>query len=79
MIEHGFGAKVSLHYGPVPSPLLLVIVMKVIIMKQLSLLPSAGWEINYQPKFGDALWLRKKGRHDTFHLWLHVWMAGKTV
>jgi len=44
---------------------------------QLSLLPSAGNE--YQPKCGDALRLGSKGRYGSFHSWINVWVAGKTV
>ena len=33
----------------------------------------------YQPKCGDALRLCSKGRHGSFHLWIKVWVAGKTV
>ena len=33
----------------------------------------------YQPKCGDALWLGSKGRYGSFHLWINVWVAGKTV
>jgi len=46
---------------------------------QLSLLPSAGREMSTDPTRGDALWLRSKGRHGSFHLWMNVWVAGKTV
>jgi len=28
---------------------------------------------------GDALWLGSKGRHGSFHLWINVLVAGKTV
>jgi len=45
---------------------------------QLSLLPSAGRK-KYQPKCGDALRLGSEGRYGSFHLWINVWMAGKTV
>jgi len=31
------------------------------------------------PKCGDALRLGSKGRCGSFHLWMGVWMAGKTV
>jgi len=33
----------------------------------------------YQPKCGDALRLGSKGTYGSFHLWINVWMAGKTV
>ena len=33
----------------------------------------------YQPKCGDALQLGSKGRYGSFHLWINVWVAGKTV
>jgi len=33
----------------------------------------------YQPKCGDALRLGSKGRYGSFHLWINVWVAGKTV
>ena len=33
----------------------------------------------YQPMCGDALRLASKGRYDSFHLWINVWVAGKTV
>jgi len=35
-------------------------------------------ENEYQPKCGDALWLGSKGRCGSFHLWVNVWVAGKT-
>ena len=31
------------------------------------------------PKGGDALRLGSKGRYGSFHLWINVWVAGKTV
>jgi len=43
---------------------------------QLSRLPSAGLENEYQPKCGDALRLRSKGRYGSFHLWINVHVAG---
>jgi len=43
----------------------------------LTLSPGMGNE--YQPKCGDALWLVSKGRYGSFHLWINVWVAGKTV
>ena len=45
---------------------------------QLSLLPLAGREMS-QPKCGDALRLGSKGRYGSFHLWINMWVAGKTV
>jgi len=33
----------------------------------------------YQPKCSDALRLGSKGRYGSFHLWINVWVAGKTV
>jgi len=35
----------------------------------------------YQQKCGDALWLGSKGRYGeySFHLWINVRVAGKTV
>jgi len=33
----------------------------------------------YRPKCGDALRLGSKGRYGSFHLWINVWVAGKTV
>jgi len=39
----------------------------------------SGMGNEYQPKCGDALWLGSKGRHGSFHLWINVWVAGKTV
>ena len=33
----------------------------------------------YQPKCSDTLRLGSKGRCDSFHLWMHVWVAGKTL
>jgi len=27
----------------------------------------------------DALWPGSKGRYDSFHLWINVWVAGKTM
>jgi len=39
----------------------------------------SGTENEYQPKCGVALRLGSKGRNDSFHLWINVWMTGKTV
>ena len=36
-------------------------------------------ENEYQPKYGDALWLGSKGRYGSLHLWINVRVAGKTV
>ena len=46
---------------------------------QLSLLSIAGWETHNWPKCSDALRMRSKGRHGSFHLWMHVWVTGETV
>jgi len=32
----------------------------------------------YHPKCRDALWLGSKGSYGSFHLWINMWMAGKT-
>ena len=39
----------------------------------------SGMEKEYRLKCGDALRLGSKGRHGSFHLWINVWVAGKTV
>jgi len=39
----------------------------------------SGTENEYQPKCDDALWLGSKGRYGSFHLWMDMWVAGKTV
>jgi len=39
----------------------------------------SGTGNEYQPKCGDALQLGSKGRYGSFHLWINVWVAGKTV
>jgi len=39
---------------------------------QLSLLPSAGWEMNTSKKYGDSLRLGVKGKYGSFHLWISV-------
>ena len=44
---------------------------------QLPTLSRTGNE--YPPKCGDALRLGSKGRYGSFHLWISVWVAGKTV
>jgi len=36
-------------------------------------------EDEYRPKCGDALRLGSKGMYGSFHLWINVWVAGKTV
>ena len=46
---------------------------------QLGFLPSAEWEIEYQPKCSDALWLGSKSRRGSVRLWMHAWVAGKAV
>jgi len=38
-----------------------------------------GTENEYQPKCSDVLWLRSKGTYCLFHLWINVWVTGKTV
>jgi len=43
-------------------------------LTQPSTLSRTGNE--HQPKCGDALWLRSKGRYGSFHLWINVWVAG---
>ena len=35
-------------------------------------------ESDYRPKCCDALQLGRKGRHRSFHLWMHVWETGNT-
>jgi len=39
----------------------------------------SGMGNEYQPKCGDALRLGSKGRYGSFHLWINVWVACKTV
>ena len=39
----------------------------------------SGTGNEHQPKCGDALRLGSKGRHGSFHLWINVWVAGKTL
>jgi len=39
----------------------------------------SGMENEYRPKCGDALWLGSKGRYSSFHLWINVSVACKTV
>jgi len=39
----------------------------------------SGMGNEYQPKCGDAVWLGSKGRYGSFHLWINMWVAGKTV
>jgi len=41
--------------------------------------PRSGTGNEYQPKCGDALRLGSKGRYGSFHLWINVWVAGKTM
>jgi len=38
----------------------------------------SGTENEHRPKCGDDLRLGSKGRHGSFHLWINVWVAGKT-
>ena len=44
---------------------------------QLPTLRGTGNE--YLLKCGDSLWLGSKGRYGSFHLWINVWVAGKSV
>jgi len=47
---------------------------------QLSLLPSAGREMSTsQSAVMLCGWGVKAGRYGSFHLWINVWVAGKTV
>jgi len=39
----------------------------------------SGMGNEYQSKCGDTQWLWSKGRYGSFHLWINVWVAGKTV
>jgi len=39
----------------------------------------SGTGNEYQPKCVDALRLGSKGRCGSFHLWINVWVVGKTV
>ena len=39
----------------------------------------SGTGNEHQPKCGDAVRMRSKGRHDSFHLSMHDSMEGKTV
>jgi len=39
----------------------------------------SGTGNKYQPKCGHALQLGSKGRYGSFHLWINMWVAGKTV
>ena len=42
--------------------------------------PTLGGTGNeHRPKCGDALWLGSKGGYGSFHFWINVWVAGKTV
>jgi len=43
---------------------------------QLSLLPPAGREISTSQSAATILRLAVKGRYGSFHLWMHVWVAG---
>jgi len=38
---------------------------------------TRDWK-EYQPKCDDAL-LGNKGRYGSFHMWINVWLSGKTV
>jgi len=44
---------------------------------QPSTLSDTGNE--YMPKCGDTLRMGSKGRYGSFHLWINVWVAGKTA
>jgi len=39
----------------------------------------SGTGNKYRPKRGHVLRLGSKGRHGSFYLWMHMWVAGKTV
>jgi len=39
----------------------------------------SGMGDEYQPKCGYALRLGSIGRYGSFHLWINLWVAGKTV
>jgi len=39
----------------------------------------SGTGNEYQRKCGNALRLGSKGRYGSFHFWINVWVAGKTV
>jgi len=39
----------------------------------------SGMENEYQTKCSDALRLESKDRYGSFHLWINVWVAGKTA
>jgi len=39
----------------------------------------SGAENGYQPNCCDTLQLGSKGRYGSFHLWINVWVASKTV
>jgi len=49
----------------------------------LSISPShpgtVGQEMSTSQKCSDAPWLRRKGGYGSFHLWINMWVAGKTV
>ena len=60
-----FGGKPPQYFTKPPRP------------SQPSTLSGTGNE--YQPKCGDALRLGSKGRYGSFHLWINVSVAGKTV
>jgi len=49
-----------------------------ILPGQLSLLPSVEWEMSTS-QCGDALQLGSKSRYVSFHLWINMWVAGKTL
>jgi len=36
----------------------------------------SGTGNEYQPKCGDDLRLDSKGRYESYHLWINVWLAG---
>jgi len=39
----------------------------------------SGTGNEYRPQYGDFVQLGSKGRYGSFHLWINVWVAGKTV
>ena len=39
----------------------------------------SGTGNEYHPKCDDALRLEFKGRYGSFHMWINMWVAGKTV
>jgi len=45
---------------------------------QLNLLPSVGWEMSTSQSAVMLCGWGVKGRYGSFHLWINVWVAGKT-